>query len=396
MTAASADANAFGEPDHIAMIRETARDIAAKYDDAYWRGVNAGDHEPTEFWDDCARAGFLGTTVPEKYGGEGMGMRELVAITEELAAHGCFGVGMLFVVTVVFGAITLTENGSDAQKEALLPALVDGNLHFCMALTEPTAGHNAPELDTFAEPTDDGFIVNGTKQWISGVGRADKMLLVARTTPKDAVEERTHGLSLLLADPSAPSVELTELDTGIPTPERQYEIRFDDYHLPDDAVIGQQDRGLHHLFETVNPERLVGAASAVGAGRNALSRAVDYATDREVFDAPIGSHQAIQHPIAEAYSHIEAAALLVRKAAWLLDTDQDAAVATNMAKLRASQAGHEAADVAVQTHGGNGFSREYMVIELWKASRLGLVAPGSNEMMRNHIAERGLGLPRSY
>jgi len=391
-----ADDYRFEEARDLSLIRETVREVANEYDDPYWRAVNQHEREPTEFWQDCADAGLLGVVVPEEYGGEGMGYTELATIVEEFTAQGCMGVGMLYVVTVVFGTVTLVENGTEAQREELLPRLADGDLHFCMALTEPGAGHNAPNLDTTAEPTDDGFVVNGSKQWISGVDRADQMLLVARTTPKEEVDRRTEGITLFLADPDAPGIELRELDTGIPTPERQFEISFDDMHLPRDAVIGEQGQGLYQLFDTVNPERLVGAAGAVGTGKNALQRAVDYAAEREVFDQPIGAHQAIQHPIADAYSKVEAAGALTRRAAWQLDQGKDPGGAANMAKLRATEASHEACDVALQTHGGNGFSREYTVIEMWKSSRLGRTAPGSSQMMRNHIAEQVLGLPRSY
>lgn len=384
------------------MMRETAREVASGYGDDYWRDVSAG-MAPTEFWQDCADAGFLGVTVPEEYGGEGMGISELTTIVEELVANGSMGAEMLFVVNVVFGAVTLTNHGTEEQKEELLEPLVNGELNFCMALTEPNAGHNAPNLDTFAEEREDGsFVIDGSKQWISGVDVADKMLLVARTTPKDEVAKRTQGITLFLADPQDENIERRELDVGIPTPEKQFELSLDGYVASADDIIGTRDMGLYQLFDTVNPERLVGAAGAIGVGRNAIERAVEYANDRVVFDEPIGAHQAIQHPLADVYSKVQAAKLLVQKASWLMDETEGTedmkktAEVSNMAKLRASEAGHEATDVALQTHGGNGFSRDYMIVEMWKGSRLGTVAPGSSQMMLNHIAEHTLGLPRSY
>ncbi len=396
----SQETGAFGEGETERMIRETAREVAAGYDDDYWRAVTGPEkREPTEFWQECADVGFLGATVPQEYGGEGMGVTELSAIVEELTREGCFGSEMLFVVNIVFGAITLTKHGSEEQKSAYLPKLADGEMNFCMALTEPNAGHNAPNMSTFAEETSDGYEITGSKQWISGADRADKMLLIARTTPLEDVEKRTSGITLFLADPSDDAIELRELDTGIPTPERQFELSLDGYEAAEADIIGTKGMGLYQLFDTVNPERLVGAAGAVGTGYAALERAVDYARNREVFDQPIGAHQAVQHPIAESYSKLEAANMLVRKAAWMMDTNVDpkeVAEISNMAKLRASEAAHEATDVAVQVHGGNGFSRDYGVIEMWKGTRLGRVAPGSTEMMRNHIAEHTLNLPRSY
>jgi acyl-CoA dehydrogenase len=383
------------------MIRETARDIANDYDQDYWMEVTGPEkREPTEFWQDCADAGFLGTTVPEEYGGEGLGISELTAIVEELTKNGAFGAEMLFVVNVVFGAVTLSNHGSEEQKEELLEPLINGDLNFCMALTEPNAGHNAPEMETHAEEVEDGvYEISGSKQWISSVDRADKMLLVARTTPVDEVNKRTMGVTLFLADPHDSTIDARELDTGIPLPERQYELSLEGYEATEDDIIGTEGMGLYQLFDTVNPERLVGAAGGIGLGRAALNQAVDYAQDREVFDQPIGAHQAVQHPIADAWSKLEAAELLVDKAAWMMDQDmdrRDVAEISNMAKLRAAEAGYEATDTAVQTHGGNAFSRDYGVIEMWKGSRLARVAPGSTEMMRNHIAEHTLDLPRSY
>jgi acyl-CoA dehydrogenase len=387
----------FEESQELEMIRETARNIASDYDDEYFIEVSEGK-EPTEFWNDCADAGFLGAAIPQEYGGEGMGFWELSAIVEELCANGCLGAEMLFVVNVCFGGITLTENGSEEQKEEWLPGICDGDVNFAMALTEPDAGHNAPNMDTFAEKDGDEFVIDGTKQWISGVDVADRMLLVARTSPKDEAA-KMQGVTLFLVDPDDPNIERRELDVGIPTPEKQFELSIDGYRAHEDDIIGTQGMGLYQLFDTVNPERLLGASGAIGVGKCAIERAVDYANEREVFDQPIGAHQGIQHPIADSWAKLQSAGLLVRKAAWMVDNEPDpkkTAEVSNMAKLRATEVGHDATDVALQTHGGNGFSRDYTVIEMWKGSRLGKVAPGSTEMMRNHVAEHTLGLPRSY
>ena len=397
MTVSQSPDVGFEESQELEMIRETAREIASDYDDEYFLEVSQGT-EPTEFWDDCADAGFLGATIPREYGGEGMGFWELSAIVEELCTNGCLGAEMLFVVNVCFGGITLTENGSEEQKEEWLPGICDGDVNFAMALTEPDAGHNAPNMDTFAERDGEEFVIDGTKQWISGVDVADGMLLVARTSPKDE-SAKMQGVTLFLVDPHDPAIERRELDVGIPTPEKQFELSIDGYRAHEEDVIGTEGMGLYQLFDTVNPERLLGASGAVGVGKCALDRAVDYANEREVFDQPIGAHQGVQHPIADSWAKLQSAGLLTRKAAWMVDNEPDpkkTAEVSNMAKLRATEVGHEATDVALQTHGGNGFSREYTVIEMWKGTRLGKVAPGSTEMMRNHVAEHTLGLPRSY
>lgn len=391
----------FDQSETERLIRETARNVADNYDEDYWREVNGPEkREPTEFWQECADAGFLGTTVPEEYGGEGLGITELTAIVEELVHNGCFGAEMMFVVNVVFGAVTVTNHGNEDQKQEYLPQLVDGEMNFCMALTEPNAGHNAPNMESFAEEVEDGvYHISGNKQWISGVDRADKMLMVARTTPKDEVAKRTQGITLFLVDPHDDAIEHRELDTGIPTPERQYELIFEDYEATEEDIIGTKGMGLYQLFDTVNPERLVGSAGAIGLGRCAIEKSVEYTSEREVFDQPIGAHQAVQHPLADAWSKLEAADMLVKRSCWMMDNDVDpreTAEISNMAKLRASEAAYEATDAAVQVHGGNGFSREYGVIDMWKGSRLARVAPGSTEMMLNHIGEHTLGMPRSY
>jgi acyl-CoA dehydrogenase len=397
MTVSQSSQPGFEETQELEMIRQTARDIASDYDDDYWLEVSEG-REPTEFWNDCADAGFLGAAIPTEYGGEGMGFWELSAIVEELCTNGCLGAEMLFVVNVCFGGITLTENGSEEQKEEWLPGICDGSVNFAMALTEPDAGHNAPNMTTFAEEDGDEYVIDGTKQWISGVDVADQMLLVARTSPKDD-SAKMQGVTLFLVDPDDPAIEARELDVGIPTPEKQFELSFDGYRAHEEDIIGTKGMGLYQLFDTVNPERLLGASGAIGVGKCAINRSVDYANEREVFDQPIGAHQGIQHPIADSWAKLQSAGLLVRKAAWMVDNESDpkkTAEVSNMAKLRATEVGHDATDVAVQTHGGNGFSRDYTVIEMWKGSRLGKVAPGSTEMMRNHVAEHTLGLPRSY
>ncbi|MFP4632960.1 MAG: acyl-CoA dehydrogenase family protein [Halobacteriales archaeon] len=388
----------FVESDEHKMIRETVEQIAEDYDDDYWQEVEQGMF-PDNFWQDCADAGFLGTMIDEEHGGEGMGLEEFALVTEEFSANGCLGVEMLFVVNVVFGAVTLQANGSEEQKEEYIPGIVDGDLNWAMALTEPNAGHNAPEMETIAEEDDGEYVINGTKQWISGVDKADKMLLAARTTPLEESSKRTMGVTLFLVDPQDSDIERRELDVGIPTPEKQFELSIDGYVAQEDDIVGTKEMGIYHLFDTLNPERLIGNSGAIGIGRCALDRAIDYANDREVFDGPIGQYQGLQHPIADAYSELHAARELIRKACRMQDEGYDpreVAEVSNMAKLRASEAGHEACDVALQTHGGNGFSREYAVIEMWKGTRLAKTAPGSSEMMKNFIAEHTLGMPRSY
>jgi len=220
-----------------------------------------------EFWQDYADSGILGTVVPEEYGGEDIGFYVLADIVVEFSANGCLGVGMPFVATICFGTITLVEHGTETQQEELLPPLVGGDLGFSMALTEPNTGHNIPNIETTAEATGEGYCIEGTKQWFSSVDRADRMLLVAATTPLSEVDSRTNGITLFLVDPSDDSIDLRELDVGIPTPERQFEVSIDGYHADAADVIGPERMGLYQLFDTGNPERVLGAAGAVDTGR---------------------------------------------------------------------------------------------------------------------------------
>jgi acyl-CoA dehydrogenase len=378
------------------LIRKTAREIATKYDDEYWIENQGSTSFPERFWSDLAEAGFLGVNIPEEYGGEGMGMSEMALIVETLTEHGAMDSGMLFILTPVFGAVSVTAHGTQAQKRALLPGIASGDVKFCMALTEPNAGTNTPNIDTYAESVDNGFILNGQKQWISGVNTADRMLLIARTKRQEKAESKIDGITMFLVDPTTDAIQTRPLDTGIPEPVSQFEVTFDDLYVSESDILGDIHSGFRQLFDTLNTERIVTAAASVGVGRCALDRACEYATDRRVFDDPIGAHQAIQHPIADAYSKLEVASLMNRKAAWEYDTGDDCGPAANVAKLRGSEACQEACDMAVQTMGGNGFARTNGVIQMWKSTRLNRVAPVTNEMIRNYIAEHVLDLPRSY
>lgn len=378
------------------LIRQTARDIARGFDDEYWIKHQESDAFPEEYWQELADAGFLGVNIPEEYGGAGMGMEEMAVIIETLTEWGAMDSGILYILTPIFGAVSLQAHGSEEQKAELLPGIANGDIKFCMGLTEPNAGTNTPEIDTFAEPTDGGFVVNGQKHWISGVDTADQMLLVARTKPLDGVGSKTDGITLFLVDPTAAGISTRKLATGIPEPIDQFEVTFNDCFVPEDSVLGDTHQGFKQLFATLNTERIATAAGAIGVGRCALRRASEYATDRTVFDAPIGSHQAIQHPIADAYSKLEVASLMNRKAAWQYDQGEDCGEAANIAKLRGSEASQEACDIAVQTLGGNGFAKTNGVIQMWKSTRLNRVAPVTNEMIRNYLGEHVLDMPRSY
>lgn len=388
---------ALGESELHELIRESVRGIADDFGREYWQEHIDNKEFPEEYWQALADDGWLGVTIPEEYGGEGLGMLEMSIIIEELSRGGGQG-GIIFVLTPVFGGIGIQRHGNEKQKQEYLPKIADGDMKFCMALTEPEAGTNTLNISTHAEKTDDGeFSVNGQKTFISGVENADTMLLVARTSEFDR-SNPTHGVTLFLVDDPAErdGILLSELDTTVPWFERQYQVQFDDLRVTEDDILGTEDGGLYLLWDTLNTERLGGAASALGGGLRAVDLAVEYTQDREVFGQPIGAHQGIQHPIAESYAKLMAAREILYKGAKKWDDDEDCGLEANVAKLLTSRAGTEAADRAIQAHGGNGFTREYEVYDIWQNLRLTQTAPVSNEMVLNFIGEHQLGMPRSY
>jgi acyl-CoA dehydrogenase len=301
------------------------------------------------------------------------------------------------VLTPVFGGISIERHGTDEQKETYLPAIADGDMRFCMALTEATAGTNTLNIDTRAERDGDEFVIEGQKMWISGVGHAEAMLLVSRTSPLSS-DNPMDGVTLFLVDEPTErdAVSATPVEVSVPWFETQYQVDIDGLRVSENDVLGTVDGGMYLLWDTLNTERIAGAASTVGIGLRAIDLAVDYAGDRNVFGQPIGAHQAIQHPIADAYADLLAAREITYKASWQWDNDEDPGRAANVAKLRSSEAATEAADVAIQAHGGNGFTPEYEVYDIWQNARVSQTVPVTNEMVRNFLAEHSLGLPRSY
>lgn len=378
------------------MIREAVQDLSSDYDPAYWRKHVDEKRFPEEYWQDLADNGWLGVAIPEEYGGEGMGMLEMTMVIEELSRAGGQG-GIIFILTPVFGGISIQRHGTEAQKEQYLPKIADGEMRFCMGLTEPQAGTNTLNIDTEARRDGEEFVVNGEKTFISSVENADEMLLIARTSELDP-SNPTRGISMfLVSDPAdRDAISLSTLDTAVPWFEDQYHVTFDDLRVHEDEILGAEDEGMHLLFDTLNTERLGGAASALGDGLRAIDLAVEYANDREVFGQPIGSHQAVQHPLAENYAKLMSARQIMYEAAAKWDDGEDCGMETNAAKLLTSEFSTEAASQAVQTHGGNGFTREYEVYDLWQNARVTQTVPVSNEMAKNYIAEHHLGLPRSY
>ncbi|MFI6639482.1 acyl-CoA dehydrogenase family protein [Streptomyces sp. NPDC050504] len=346
-------------------------------------------------WSEAAKLGYLGVNLPEEYGGGGGGLAELSIVLEELGAAGC-PLLMMVVSPAICGTV-IARFGTDAQKRAWLPGLADGSRTMAFGITEPDAGSNSHRITTTARRAEDGgFLLTGRKVFISGVDIADATLIVGRM--EDA---RTGRLKpcLFIVPRDAPGFQRTRIDMELNAAEKQFELVLDDVRLPADALVGDEDAGLLQLFAGLNPERVMTAAFAIGMGRYAIDRAVDYARTRQVWkDVPIGGHQAIAHPLAQSHIELELARLAMQKAAALYDAGDDvgAGEAANMAKYAAAEACVKAVDQAVHTLGGNGLTREYGLAQLITGARVARIAPVSREMILNYVSHQSLGLPKSY
>jgi acyl-CoA dehydrogenase len=377
------------------MILAYGGELAKTYDRSYWM-ENARAHRfPEEMYQQIAADGFLGTMVPEAYGGSGLGMLEMLLFQEGLATQGIPLLSLVIGATMTMGPLAV--HGTEEQRQRFLPAACKGELRFCFAITEPDAGTNTIRITTIAKPQADGrFKLSGRKTYITDAGESDYALVVARTTPHTEVQRKTDGFTLFLVDLKARGIELHPIAVSVPLPEVQYQVFFDDVDLGPENVLGEVGRGFQILFEALNPERILGGAVCTGIGRYALEKAVAYANERTVFNGPIGAYQALQHPLARARTEVDMASLMARKAAWLFDNGLPCGAEANMAKLAASEAGVHAVDASLQCFGGNGFTQEYGIFDLYPLVRLTKTAPINNEMILNYIAEHVLGLPRSY
>ncbi len=379
-----------------ALIREFVRQVARKYGRDYWLARAREGKFTHELWQELAAGGYLGMMIPEEYGGGGLGMREMAVFIEEMGRQGI--PLLLIVVGSVMDAVLIAQHGSQSLKERFLPPLARGETKLCFALTEPTAGSNSFRISTLARAEGDDYVLNGQKMFISGADESDHLLVVARTAPFDQVQDKREGLSLLIVDRSAPGVTLQPLEMGVLHPETQFAVYFDDVRVPRRDLVGEEGKGSRYLFDALNPERISAAAVAVGLGQFVLEKAVAYARERVVFDKPIGAHQGLQHPLAEAKTHLELAALMTRYAAQVFDGGDKvtAAAYANMAKFAAAEAATEACDLAIEVHGGSGFSTDVDLITVWPFIRMLRTVPVSREMVLNYIGEHVLGLPRSY
>ncbi len=381
----------FSEATELTALRQAVRSVMSPFGGA-WYAQRAEERSATEeAWQALGRNGFLGVNLPEEYGGGGAGMQELAIVCEESAAVGC--PQLLLLVSAAISGEILARYGTPEQQREWLPEMASGARKIVFAITEPEAGTNSHRIATQARRDGDDWLISGQKYYISGVDVADAILVVART---GVDEQQRARLTLFLVPTDVDGLVAQTLPVSLALPERQFTLFLDDVRVGPDALVGAEGEGFRQVFHGLNPERITGAALCVGIAHYVLERAVSYANDRRVFDAPIGAYQGVAHPLAKARIETDLAALMTRKAAWLHDRDEPAGTASNMAKYAAAEAAYFAADCALQTHGGNGVAQEYGLVPLWGLARLLRIAPVNREMILNHIAQHSLGLPRSY
>lgn len=383
------------------LIQNEVQNICSEFDKEYWRERDRKAEYPMDFVEMLGRYGWLGTVIPEEYGGAGLDTLEAAIILEEIAASGAGFNGAMACHGAMFIPRSILNYGSEEMKEDLLPELASGEeLLQCFGLTEPNAGYESTAITTRAEKEGDTYVINGQKTWCSRIHASDWMVLVARTTPLDEVDQKTDGLSLFLVDledaKSQNAIDADEIEKNVRAAVPSYEVWLEDLEVPDENLIGVEDEGFHQVMDGLNEERVVIAAEAVGLARVAIDRAVQYANEREVFDRKIGKNQAIQHPLADAHARTVSARNLTYQAARAFKEGRDVGEAANIAAYMAREAASKATDEAVQTHGGYGIAVEYDVERYYREARLAHIAPISDEMILNYIGEHVLELPRSY
>ncbi|MCE0763225.1 acyl-CoA/acyl-ACP dehydrogenase [Pseudonocardia kujensis] len=374
-------------------LRALIDQICTDYPDAYWREVDEARRYPEEFVDALTGTGCLGALVPEEYGGLGLGLGDASVLLEGINANGG-NAGPVHAQLYTMGSVL--RHGSEEQKRRYLPDIAAGKVRLqAFGVTEPTAGSDTTSLRTTATRTDDGYVLNGQKVFISRVQHSDLMLLLARTTRREDVTRKSDGISMFLIDLREVSgVEARPIRTMVN--HETNEVFFHDVHIPANALVGEEGRGFRYVLDGMNAERILIASECVGDGRWFVRRASRYASEREVFGRPIGRNQGVQFPIAQAHVHLEAADLMRWRAADLFDAGQPCGAEANMAKLLASEASWEAADVALQTHGGYGMAAEYDIERKFRETRLYRIAPVSSNLILSHIGEHVLGMPRSF
>jgi acyl-CoA dehydrogenase len=377
-------------------IREAVSRLCTSFDDDYWLACDREGRFPSDFHQALATNGWLGVAMPEKYGGAGLGIAEAAIMMQAIAESGAGFTGASAVHINIFGLNPVVVFGTDEQQQRMLPPLISGTERACFAVTEPNTGLNTTAITTKADKQDQHYIVSGQKVWISTAQLAEKVLLLARTTPAEQCPKPQLGLSLFYTDLNRSYVEIREIEKMGRHAVDSNQLFFDGLPIPEEDRIGEEGRGFEYILHGLNPERILIAAELVGLGRCAVDRAAKYASERIVFDRPIGQNQGVQHPLAANWMALEAANLMVQKAAWLYDDNKPCGKEANTAKYLAGEACFDACQQAVMTHGGYGYAKEYHVERYLRESLIGRIAPVSPQLILCYIAERVLGLPRSY
>jgi len=377
------------------LIRKEVAAIARGFSLEYWLEKDRKAEYPHDFVKAFADGGWLGMIIPEEYGGSGLGVTEAALMLHEICAAGAGTSGASPVHFYMFPPMPLVKHATEDLKRRMLPRIATGEIVMSFGVTEPNAGTDTSRINTVAERRGDRFVVNGRKVWNTNAQNATHMLLLARTAPRDEAKP-FKGLTLFFTEFDRSKITVRVIEKLGRAAVDSNEIFIDGLEIPAENVVGEVGSGFYHLLDSLNPERVLTAIEAVGIGRAALERATQYAKERVVFDRPIGQNQAIAHPLAMAWAKLETAELMCLKAAWLFDNGRPCGAESNTAKLMAAEAGFEACDVAVQTHGGYGYAKEFYVERLWREVRLYKIAPVSQQMVLNFLSEHVLGLPKSY
>ncbi|RYZ04629.1 MAG: acyl-CoA dehydrogenase [Comamonadaceae bacterium] len=379
-------------------IHEAVKDLCTRFPESYWLERDEDGVFPHAFHAAMAEAGWLGLAIPEAYGGSGLGVTEAAVMMQTIAESGACMSGCSSIHINIFGLLPVAVFGTEEQKRRMLPPIAKGQTKACFGVTEPNAGLNTTRLTTRAVRKGDRYVVNGQKVWISTAQVADKILLLARTTDiEDLPPGKTSGgLSLFYTDLDRSRIDVRRIDKMGRKCVDSNELFIENLEIPVEDRIGEEGKGFKYILHGMNPERVLLASEAVGVGRVALRKAADYARERVVFDRPIGQNQGIQHPLAENWVELQAAEMLTMKAAWLYDNGRECGAEANAAKYFAAEAGFRACERAILTHGGMGYSKEFHVERYMREIMIPRIAPVSREMILSHIAERVLGLPKSY
>jgi acyl-CoA dehydrogenase len=379
-----------------AAIKDAIEKVCARYDDHYWLKVDDSGKFPEAFVADVAAGGWLGVAMPERFGGAGLGLTEAALMMQTVAQSGAGFSGASAIHLNIFGLMPIVKFGSEEQQSRFLPRVISGEDKACFAVTEPNSGLDTSSLETKAERTNSGYRITGRKIWTTNAQRANKMMIIARTTPKHEAKRPTEGLSLFYVDFDRTKIEAQPIPKMGRKAVECNTLFIDGLEAPHDALIGEEGGGFKILLSGLNPERILFAAESIGLGRAALKRAAQYAKERIVFGRPIGQNQGVAHPLARSWAELEAANLLAFKAAALYDAGKDCGAEANAAKYLGAEAGFTACESAVLAHGGMGYAKEYFVERYFREAMLARIAPVSREMILNFIAERMLGLPKSY